>query len=133
MKKLKSKSVPAPDFECVGSGRKRHARKLPKGSPNVCYRIRDAEPDPWGKRHAAEIFSGKTGESLGFIGPACTVVLDTAKAKTFDQLNNFQTKDLLRQCLGMGYQDKERVKAFKGEVKKALKALPNGPKGKSGK
>jgi hypothetical protein len=112
------------DLECKGSGRARKARKLPKGAPNVCFRVRSDEKDAWGKRHVAELFSGKTGESLGFIGPSCTIVPTPAQAESSDHLNRMNTEDLLVNCIGKGWRRKDYVKPFKKALKEAQKQGP---------
>jgi len=116
--------IPRTDLECKGSGRARKARKLPKGAPNVCFRIRSDEKDAWGKRHVAELFSGKTGRSLGFIGPGCTIVPTTAQAASSDYLNRMNTENLLKECLGKGWSGNDYVKPFKKALKKAEKKRP---------
>jgi hypothetical protein len=135
MKRTK-KYIQRSDFECRGSGRTRKARRLPKGVPNVCYVIRPGVKDAWGKRHVAELFSGKTGDSLGFIGPACSIVPTPAQAESSDHLNRMTTESLLRDCVGKGqtvpikWRGKDdgslRAKSFKKAIKEAQKK--RGPK-----
>lgn len=119
MKRTK-RYIPSSDLECKGSGRTRKARRLPKGVPNVCYRVRSKESDH-GKRNFAEVFSGKTGQSLGFIGAGCTIVPSTDQAISSDRLNRFNTEDLLRNCVGVGWTGKDLVKPFKKALKEAEK------------
>lgn len=119
-----SKRIPSNHLECLGAGADRKARKLPKGVPNVCYKIRSGQSDPWGKRHVAEIFSGKTGQSLGFIGPVCSIVPTPAQAESSNYLNKMNTEELLVGCLGVGWRGIDHAKGFKKEVKEALKRQP---------
>jgi hypothetical protein len=124
----KSTFIGSSDLECKGSGSARKARKLPKGVPNVCYRVRDGEPDAWGKRHVAELFSGKTGQSLGFIGPSCTIVPTSAQAESSNKINRGNTERLLANCIGRGWWGKEHAKPFGKALKEAQKKQPKGPK-----
>jgi hypothetical protein len=122
-KKKQSKKiafVSGTDLECKGAGRTRKARKLPKGAPNVCFRVRSEESSR-GKRHVAELFSGKTGRSLGFIGPHCTIVPTTDQAESSDNLNRMKTEWLLKNCLGVGWMGWDHVKPFKKSIKELEK------------
>jgi hypothetical protein len=124
MKRTK-RYIKSTDLECKGSGRSRKARRLPKGAPNVCYRVRSKDSGD-GKRHFSEVFSGKTGQSLGFIGSGCTIVPSTDLAVSSDHLNRMNTEDLLRNCVGVGWTGKDHVKPFKKAIKEAEKK--QGPK-----
>src|SRR3990170_4092804 len=115
-KKRKFTFVPATDLECKGSGRGRKARKLPKGAPNVCFKVRSEEGN-YGKQHVAELFSGKTGQSLGFIGPNCSIVPTTAQAEFSDYLNRMNTEGLLVNCIGKGWRGRDYVKPFRKALK----------------
>jgi hypothetical protein len=123
----KSTFTPPTDLECKGSGSARKARKLPKGAPNVCFRVR-SNPSDDRHQHVAELFSGKTGQSLGFIGPSCTIVPTPAQAESSDYLNRLNTEYLLVNCIGRGWAGMEHVKPFKKALKEAQKKQPKGKK-----
>lgn len=110
------------DLECTGVGRARKVRHRYPKLPNVCFKIR-SEGKSTQKTHFAEVFSGKTGKSLGFIGPNCTVVSTSEQAVREDYLNKMNVEDKLRNCLGVGWSRtaREYTKPFKKALKDAEK------------
>lgn len=106
------------DVACKGAGSARKpARKIP-GLPNVCYAIRP-EGSGQDKTHATEVFSGKTGKSLGFIGPNCSLVPSRDQALKSDHLNRWNAENRLRECLLIESWNRKEVKRFRGQLKAA--------------
>lgn len=108
--KYKSSKLKFADFECKGRTPK---AKNPYGA---CVRVR-SEGTGYSKTHYAEIFSTKTGRSIGFVGPNCTIVKTPAHAERSDSLNKHNSQHALWWCLVLRAEDKEFRKRLKAAIK----------------
>jgi len=124
----KRRQIISKDIACKGAGRARKpARKTP-GLPNVCYAIRP-EGSGQDKTYATEVFSGKDGKSLGFVGPECSLVPSRDQAVKSNYLNRWNAENHLRDCMLLESWNRDRVKRFRGQLK-AAQARPKRSTGK---
>lgn len=123
-KRRKRRFIPARDLECTGTGRARKVRRRYSDLPNFCFKIR-SEGEAGAKTHFSEVFSGKTGKSVGFIGPNCTVVSTSEQAVRADYLNKMNVEDRLVNCVGAGWVGRTYSQSFKKALREAEKRTVN--------
>ncbi len=135
MAKKKWKLIPNRDLECSGTGKARKPHKKHKSLLNVCFKVRKIPParPGWGpqKDTVSEVFSGKTGKSLGFIGPDCTLVSSADQAVRSDYMNRYNTEGRLLNCMESNPWNRESAKRFRGAIKEGEKRITAEEKAKA--
>jgi hypothetical protein len=90
--KIKTGVILPRDMACKG-----RPPKSPAGFSS-CHRVR-SEGQGTGKTYYTELFSTKTGKSVGFVGPDCRITLDPKLAERSNYLNRHNAEWAFRNCL----------------------------------